>query len=300
MRRTVLLLISVVISVVLLSGGSGTTFREAQAISPKPNFVFILADDMRIDDLTYMPKTRSLLKDEGITFSNAYVSNPLCCPSRATIMRGQYAHNTGVWDNVNSTDGGWQGYRSNNGNNEKDNVATSLHKAGYRTALIGKYLNEYTNTTYKPPGWDKWFATFTFDYFDYDVNDNGTIRHFGTSDSAYLTDVLRRQTQSFIDASVAKSKPFFAYVTPIAPHVPAKPARRDLHTYDGVKAPRLDSFNEADVLDKPPWIQSLPILNSAQIADIDKRHENRVETLQALDDLVEGVANKAPEQRAVV
>src|SRR5829696_84661 len=294
MRRTVLLLISAALSVVLLSGGSGTTFREAQAITAKLNFVFILADDMRKDDLTYMPKTRSLLEDKGMTFSNAYVSNPLCCPSRATIMRGQYAHNTGVWDNVNDTDGGWQGYKSNNGNNENDNVATSLRNGGYRTALIGKYLNEYTNTTYKPPGWDKWFATFTFthDYFNYDVNDNGTIRHFGTTDSAYLTDVLRKQTRSFIDVSVAKSKPFFAYVTPIAPHVPATPAPRDLHTYDGVKGPRLDSFNEADVKDKPPWIQTLRSLTSTQIADLDKRHENRVETLQALDDLVEGVVNK--------
>jgi N-acetylglucosamine-6-sulfatase len=294
MIRTVLLLISVAFSVVLLSGGSSTTFREAQAITAQPNFVFILADDMRKDDLTYIPKTRSLLEDKGMTFSNAYVSNPLCCPSRATIMRGQYAHNTGVWDNVNGTDGGWQGYQSNNGNNEKDNVATSLHNdaAGYRTALIGKYLNEYNNTTYKPPGWDKWFATFTHDYFNYDVNDDGTIRHFGTTESAYLTDVLRKQTQNFIDTSVAKSKPFFAYVTPIAPHVPANPAPRDLHTYDGVKGPRLDSFNEAEVEEKPPWIQSLPILTSTQIAAIDKRHEDRVETLQALDDLVGGVVNK--------
>jgi N-acetylglucosamine-6-sulfatase len=295
MRRTVLLLLSVALSVVLLSGGSSTTFREAQAVTTKPNFVFILADDMRRDDLAYMPKTLSLLEREGMSFSNAYVSNPLCCPARATIMRGQYAHNTGVWDNINGADGGWQGYKSNNGNNEKDNLATRLHNdAGYRTALIGKYLNGYTNTTYKPPGWDKWFATssLTHDYFNYDVNDNGTIRHFGTTDSAYLTDVLRRQTQSFIDTSVAKSKPFFAYVTPIAPHVPANPAPRDLHTYDGEKGPQLDSFDEAEVKDKPPWIQSLPSLSSAQIAAIDKRHEDRVETLQALDDLVEGVVNK--------
>src|SRR5688572_11542511 len=199
MRKTVLLLISVALSVVLLSGGSSTAFRGAKAITAKPNFVFILADDMRKDDLMYMPKTRSLLEDKGMTFSNAYVSNALCCPSRATIMRGQYAHNTGVWDNVNGTDGGWRGYQSNNGNNENDNVATTLHNAGYRTGLIGKYLNEYANTTYKPPGWDKWFATFTFDYFNYDVNDDGTIKHFGTSTNAYLTDVLKRQTQSFID-----------------------------------------------------------------------------------------------------
>ena len=285
MRRTILLLLSVALSVALLSAASSTTPREAQAITAKPNFVFILADDMRKDDLTYMPKTRALLGEQGMTFSNAYVSNALCCPSRATIMRGQYAHNTGVWDNVNDTDGGWQGYKSN-GNNETDNVATRLRNGGYRTALIGKYLNGYNNTTYKPPGWDKWFATFTFDYFNYDVNNNGTIKHFGTTESAYLTDVLRKQTQSFIDASVAKSKPFFAYVTPLAPHAPAQPAPRDLHTYDGVKAPQLDSFNEVDVKDKPPWIQSLPVLTSTQIADLDKLHEKRVETLQALDDLV--------------
>jgi N-acetylglucosamine-6-sulfatase len=294
MRRTSLLLLSVVVSVVLLSGVWDTPSREAQeaqAITAKPNFVFILADDMRKDDLPYMPKTLSLLGDQGMTFSNAYVSNPLCCPARATIMRGQYAHNTGVWDNINDTDGGWQGYKSN-GNNETDNLATSLRNGGYRTALIGKYLNGYNNTTYKPPGWDKWFATFTFDYFNYDVNNNGTIKHFGTTDSAYLTDVLRKQTESFIDASVAKRKPFFAYVTPLAPHAPAQPARRDLLTYDGVKAPRLPSFNEAEVEDKPPWIQSLLSLTSAQIADLDRRHENRVETLQALDDLVEGIYNK--------
>src|SRR5829696_2319012 len=286
MRRIVTLLVAVAFALLLVSGVWGSGAGEVEGATAKPNIVFILADDMRKDDLKYMPKTRLLLGDKGMTFSNAYVSNPLCCPARATIMRGQYAHNTGVWDNINDTDGGWQGYKSNNGSNEIDNVATNLRTAGYRTALIGKYLNGYNNTTYKPPGWDKWFATFTFDYFNYDVNNNGTIKHFGTTESAYLTDVLRKQTQSFIDASVAKSKPFFAYVTPLAPHAPAQPAPRDLHTYDGVKAPQLDSFNEVDVKDKPPWIQSLPVLTSTQIADLDKLHEKRVETLQALDDLV--------------
>src|ERR671911_922575 len=124
MRRTVLLFISVALSVVLLSGGSSTTFREAQAITAKPNFVFILADDMRKDDLTYMPKTRSLLKRGGMSFQNAFVSHALCAPSRATIMRGQYSHNNGVWSN-SSTDspttsiGGWQAYQHNG--NENDN-----------------------------------------------------------------------------------------------------------------------------------------------------------------------------------
>jgi N-acetylglucosamine-6-sulfatase len=225
-----------------------------------------------------------------MTFRNAFVSNSLCCPSRATIMRGQYSHNNGIWSNDPTTDastsGGWQTYKS--AGDEEDNVATRLDAAGYRTALIGKYLNGYRNTTDIPRGWDTWFATVepgAYQYFDYDINDNGTIRHFGTSDSDYKTDVLSRETDEFITNS-APVGPFFAYVAPVAPHDPATPAPRDEHTYDGIHGPRLPSFNEKDVSDKPSWIRQLPRLTAAQITDIDDRHEIRVESLQAVDDLV--------------
>jgi N-acetylglucosamine-6-sulfatase len=266
----------------------------------KPNIIFILTDDMRKDDLNarYMPKTSSLLADQGMSFENAFVSTPVCCPSRATIMRGQYAHNTGVWFNTNHfnpdpavPDGGWEGY---NGNGyEEDNVATRLHDetVGYRTGLFGKYLNGYDGRTV-PPGWDDWFATSGRQYFDYDVNDNGTIVHYGSEESDYSTDVLSEQTQQFIGESVALGKPFFAYVAPKAPHGPSTPAPRDLQTFDGEQAPRLPSFDEEDVSDKPPWIQSLRRLRSNNIANIDQHHEDRVESLQAVDDLVEGVVDK--------
>jgi N-acetylglucosamine-6-sulfatase len=118
---------------------------EAQSAPSQPNIVFILADDMRKDDLQYMPKTRSLLKANGMSFTNDFVSVPVCCPSRATIMRGQYAHNTGVLENGSGPNGGWQGYQSHG--NEQDNVATRLQGAGYRTGLIGKYLNGYDGST---------------------------------------------------------------------------------------------------------------------------------------------------------
>ncbi len=268
---------------------------NGQTGAPRPNFVFILADDMRKSDLSYMPKTQSVLKDRGMSFENAYVSNALCCPSRSTIMRGQYAHNTGVWTNDDGTDGGWGGYKSNG--NEEKNVGTRLNRAGYRTALIGKYLNGYENTTDVPAGWDTWFATFTFDYFDYDVNDNGTIRHFGTADKDYVTDVLGRRTRQFIGSSAAQGKPFFAYVAPIAPHSPWTPAPRDEQAFDGEEAPRAPSFDEADVSDKPPWIQQLPQLSDRQKAEVDGRHERRVETLQAVDDLVGGVVDKLRSSR---
>src|SRR5215217_6677439 len=275
----------------------------ALTAAPQPNIIFILADDMRKDDLTdtYMPKTTTELVAKGMSFENAFVSNPICCPSRTTIMRGQYAHNSKVWftKNVfdpdpNVRDGGWTGYKGNL--YEDDNVATHLQRdAGYTTGLFGKYLNGYSGTT-KPPGWDDWFAFHQLTYYNYDVNDNGTIRHYGSSKSDYSTDVLNTQVKEFIDASAAQGKPFFAYVAPKAPHSPATPAPRDQHTFDGLKAPRLASFNEKDVSDKPPWIQSLRRLTSDDIANIDQGHENRVESLRAVDDLVADVVGTLGEQ----
>jgi len=264
---------------------------ESARVVQKPNIVFILADDMREDDLKYMPKTRSLLQDKDMSFQKAYVSNALCCPSRSTIMRGQYAHNTGVWHNLGPR-GGWDAYQDNG--NEQDNVATRLDDAGYRTGLFGKYLNGYHDATEIPPGWNRWFATFQppWKYFDYDVNDNGALRHFGKMDSDYQTDVLKRRTTAFIGASVTQGKPVFAYVAPLAPHEPSTPAPRHLHAYDGLKAPRPPSFDEADVSDKPPWIRKLPRLSTNGIAKIDAHNEARAESLQAVDDLVEGVVGK--------
>jgi len=300
MSRIVAVLTSVTLAAALLFLGSylgGTDAirkTKAQAVAARPNMVFILTDDMRKDDLRYMPKTRSLLGGRGMSFENAFVSNALCAPSRASIMRGQYAHNTHVSSN-SSTDsrstsfGGWQAYHRNG--DEVDNVATRLNGAGYRTGLFGKYMNGYGNTRRVPRGWDRWFAAWSLGdpkkYFDYDVNDGGTIRHYGTSERAYMTDVLSRKTDEFISSSASRGTPFFAYVAPIAPHVPATPAPRDRHAFDGIKGPRLSSFNEGDVSDKPSWIRQLPPrLTSSKLADIDERHENRVESLQAVDDLV--------------
>jgi N-acetylglucosamine-6-sulfatase len=292
MRKIVLPVAWVALVVLLSLGVSGSIPEDAGTLTAKPNIVFILADDMRKDDLKYMPKTRSVLKAKGMSFSNAFASNALCCPSRATILRGQYAHNTGVWSNMAKTpEGGWKAYRNNG--LEQDNVATRLDAAGYKTGLFGKYFNGYNQgNTYLPPGWDRWFGAGAFRYLDYDANDQGTIRHFGTSDSDYVTDVLGGKAKTFISTSAAQGKPFFAYVAPIAPHEPATPAPRDRHSYDGLKAPRPPSFNEKDVSDKPPWIRTRLALSPDKIAKIDKRHEGRVETLQSLDDLVSGIVRK--------
>src|SRR5215204_4698856 len=195
MRKIVLPLAWVALVVLLSLGISCSNRRNTGVLTAKPNIVFILADDMRKDDLKYMPKTRSVLGDKGMYFSNAYVSNALCCPTRATIMRGQYAHNTGVWTNKGSS-GGLRAYRHNG--NEKDNVATRLGAAGYRTGLFGKYLNQYSGTKGKPPGWDRWFAhTRGSHYYNYKINDNGRIIDYGSTSADYETDGIAKHAKAF-------------------------------------------------------------------------------------------------------
>ena len=138
MKKIVFALASVALVVLLSLGVSGSMPTVAQGATAKPNIVFILTDDMRKDDLKYMPKTSTILQNRGMAFENAFVSNALCCPARATIMRGQYSHNTKVWTNENSDDpgAGWHAYHDQG--DEQDNVATRLQNAGYRTGLSGK------------------------------------------------------------------------------------------------------------------------------------------------------------------
>src|SRR5918999_6060954 len=175
------LLASAALAVLFFSAITGSPPTAVQTTPVNPNFVFVLTDDMRKDDLAYMPKTRALLGTQGMQFENAFVSYGLCCPSRATILTGQYTHNNGVWTNgnpPNTTDGGWEGFKARG--HEQDNLAVRLDEAGYSTGLLGKYLNQYRGKAV-PPHWDRWFATSTFEYFNYDINDNGTIKHFRTA-----------------------------------------------------------------------------------------------------------------------
>jgi N-acetylglucosamine-6-sulfatase len=259
----------------------------------KPNIIFILADDMRYDDFSYMPKTRNLIGSQGMIFSEAYVPLGLCCPSRASILTGMYAHNHKVWFNENGNNGGWQGFKAQG--HERDNLATRLHSAGYRTGLFGRYLNGYDGSSV-PRGWNDWFGVYRGYYYNWDVNDNGTKLHYGLSESDYSTDVIAREARSFVRGSIAAGKPFFAYVSPVAPHEPSTPAARDLSDFDGEQGPNLPSFDEADVSDKPSFIRSKPRLSASDIAAIDALHENRVESLQAVDDLVEGLVSELAAQ----
>src|SRR5437899_2416644 len=110
--------------------------RASAETQAKPNIVLILTDDQRWNTLWAMPNVRRLLQNQGVTFTNGFVVNSLCCPSRASILTGKYSHSTHVYGNA-PPNGGFPSF------DDRSTVATWLHDAGYTTGLIGKYLNGY-------------------------------------------------------------------------------------------------------------------------------------------------------------
>jgi arylsulfatase A-like enzyme len=262
-----------------------------------PNIVFILTDDQDVATAAQMTRVKSLITDQGTSFHHHYVSLSLCCPSRASTLRGQFAHNTGIF--TNELPGGGFGTFYALGE-ESSTVATWLQDAGYRTALYGKYLNGYPDggptTTYVPPGWTDWASPnggTPYKGFSYSLNENGHTVNYGTAEADYMTDVISAKATAFIRDSVDRfpSQPFFMYVAPYAPHAPATPAPRHQTAFKGIKAPRTSSWNEADVSDKPGWVRALPLLNSTQITDIDKLYRKRRQALLAVDEMVQSIVD---------
>lgn len=235
-----------------------------------------------------MPQVKALMT-EGESFSNFFVSNSLCCPSRTTILRGEYSHNTLIYNNVPMT-GGFQKFYALQ--EENSTVATWLHAAGYRTALIGKYLNGYplsASATYVPPGWDDFVSPVDspgYSEYNYTLNVNGKLKKFGDKSSDYGTKVYGSYAAAFIKKSLRDHVPFFLFLAPVAPHTPAVPARQDLRKFPNLRAPRTASFNEADVSDKPKFVALHPLLNKRKIAALDKLYRKRIQSLQAVDRMV--------------
>ncbi|WP_169517142.1 sulfatase family protein [Azohydromonas australica] len=259
------------------------------------NILFVLVDDMDVELFQHMPKTRRLLAGQGATFENSFVSLALCCPSRTTTLRGQFAHNTGIFTS-HWPDGGFMKF--NRDGLESSTVATWLQRAGYRTALLGKYLNGYPNDEtgrlYIPPGWSYWFSPnggTPYDQFNYRINSNGRTLSFGSAPQQHLNDVLLAQATSFLreTAAGAPRQPFFLYLAPYLPHAPATPPQRYADSLPRITAPRTPSFNEADVSDKTGWMQYVKLLTPADEADIDALYRRRRQSALALDDMVESL-----------
>jgi arylsulfatase A-like enzyme len=260
--------------------------------SGPPNIVLILTDDMRFDELPFMPTVESELVGKSVNFVNGFDVNPLCCPSRTTILTGKYSHGTDIYDNQ-PPHGGFETFEPQEGST----IATWLHDAGYSTGIVGKYLNGYSpqEIPHVAPGWDEWdvqalpgHGDGQGGYYKYAMSINGTEVDYGSDEQDYSTDVFSSYATAFIHDAPA-SNPLFLYFATRAPHTPVTPPPRYKHACPDVQPLRPPSYNEADVSDKPAWVQALRILPPKAMQRIDKTHLDHCRTLLAVDDAVSSI-----------
>ncbi len=309
----------------------------------RPNFVVIQTDDQTIDSLyaTYtppggqpvqvMPNTLGLIGEKGVTLSRYYVSYPLCCPSRVSLLTGRYAHNHNVRGNV-QPNGGYFGFSYRGANTH--HLATWLQTSGYRTIHIGKFLNGYgdepfDNGSVVPPGWSAWHTVLKADtdhyFYGYRLNNNGTIEGpYGDSGSwetreygeesrddfgcplaplngrpcLYETDVFNRVAAEEM-IGTPKGTPFYLQLDYTAPHGdfrrPAgpEPATRHYNTLAGARLPhtRQQGVNEGSVADKPRFIREAPFLSPAELHIYRVYYEKQLESLRSIDEGVKQIVD---------
>lgn len=278
---------------VILSAWLGYGAKSSTGLfNPKPNIIIILADDLDFTLMPYMQNIDQLIAKEGATFTNYFATSPLCCPSRASMFRGQYPHNTNILEN---SPGFINFFRNDR---EAETIATWLHSAGYKTSLLGKYLNGYpvnAGKSYVPPGWTDWHVFMNqYDseigahyYYDYELNENGKLVYYGTKPEEYSTDVFRDRSIQFINESVEADSPFFLLLSVKPPHGPSLGAPRHLGMYQDLEYPLKPSFQETDLSDKPST--TLTVARGGDefdVYDANSLFVKRVQSLQALDELV--------------
>jgi arylsulfatase A-like enzyme len=246
----------------------------------RPNIVFLLTDDLSLDLLPFLPSVQRM-EQQGVTFTNYFVTDSLCCPSRSSIFTGQFPHTDGVFRN-GGPDGGFEAFT--NKGDDKSTFATTLHDSGYRTGMMGKYLNGYMPVKkYIPPGWDEWdVAGDAYPEFNYNINVNGRVDHHGKQPADYMTDVLADRALAFVDDSVAQAKPFMLEVATFAPHGPFVPAPRDADKFPGLTVPRTGAYDKATA-NAVPWFNRPKPLNPGQTQILDSDFRKRAQAVQAVD-----------------
>jgi N-acetylglucosamine-6-sulfatase len=267
---------------------------------PRANIVFVLTDDLSMDLLPFMPQVQEL-ESQGMTFNDYFVSDSLCCPSRASIFTGNFPHDTGVYSNV-GPDGGIRAFYAHDDEQQTFNVA--LQRAGYVTAMMGKYLNGYlepkqspVSDTYVPPGWNVWdVAGNGYPEFNYELNENGRLHYYGRDPDDYLTNVLAEHADDFIRAASLRSSPFFLEVATFAPHRPYTPAPKYANAFPGLQAPEPPNFDRLPT-NPPEWLAGHKPLSARQIREINQAYQERVEDVQSVDNLVTSIERTLVEHR---
>ena len=270
---------------------SGVESGVESEVTQIKNVVLLLADDLDWPLFQEVPRLAALAQ-AGTTLTNFVVTESLCCPSRASILRSQYVHNHRVDSNVPETGGGWDTfYRLGH---QKDNLPTWLNAAGVSTAHIGKYLNGFPgrrlDPAYLPPGWD-YFVTAVrgggspYDGYNYTLNSNGVISRHYKGPFDFLEDVLTAETNKWLETATT---PFYLEFNSYLPHSPAPTSERNLGSRAGAQAPRGPAFN-AKGTSEPKWLRSLPLLTPAQLAAMDRLWTRRLESAETLADSFDAI-----------
>jgi N-acetylglucosamine-6-sulfatase len=287
------------LALALMLGVLALPAGAAAAPVERPNIVVVMTDDQTLESVRVMTGVRRSLADRGTTFERAFVSNALCCPSRATLFSGQYSHNHGVIGN-RPPNGGYARLDRSNW------LPVWLQQAGYRTVHIGKFLNGYgvRNPTEVPLGWSEWYASVdpsTYLFYGYTLNENGLLYTYGLDLNPfyYSTDLYADRALSVVQRMGETRTPFFLSLSFLAPHsggpsdaddppglATPSPAPRHVNRFAGERPPFDPSFNEADVSDKPSFIQARPPVTQARAAAIDENYQQRLESLLAIDEAV--------------
>lgn len=249
----------------------------------RPNIILITTDDMTETDMAWMPHTNRLLKRAGVDAKDFVSPHPLCCPARAEILTGQYAHNNGVHHNAGPY-GGFSALRSDT------TIGTRLNQAGYKTAFVGKFLNSFEATPRNLPGWDVFNPTIKGIYSSYGFTmwNNGDPKRVNRT---HTSDYVGKMTGSYIRSFAKRDKPFFIWASQVAPHkerkggdwVPLTPARRHVGMFAGVQSPSMQkaSYNRA-----PDDNGAYPRARTRSLEEIGDLHQARIESLQSVDEAV--------------
>jgi len=254
------------------------------------NVVFVLADDLDWNLFQQVPRLAAL-QDRGMTFTNHTVTDSLCCPSRTSILRGQYIHNHRVISNLSKTGGGWPTFRSRG--EEADCLPVWLQSAGISTALFGKYLNDYPkkpkDARYVPPGWSQWAVPISrgdsYTGYDYVLNDNGRLRSYGKKQTDFLNDVITNKATDFIRTA---PEGFFLELSTYNPHKPAPVAVRNKGTHATTVAPRTPSYNTFGV-NEPSWLKSIKPIRPWKQWKLDQLWRKRAKSAESVADSVDAV-----------
>lgn len=250
------------------------------------NVVLVLGDDLEWSAFNEVPRLVELQK-QGTTLTNFVVTESLCCPSRSSIYRSQYIHSHRVLSNIPATKGGWSTYF--NLRHDRNDLPVWLQKSGIETAHIGKYLNGFPGEqprSYVPPGWDHFVTTVNgnkaYTGYNYVLASNGRVSKAG---GAFLNDVLTDDATAWLQQA---NEPFYLELNSYLPHTPAPSSLKNIGSHAGTKLPRNLVFNGRGMYE-PKWLKEAPFLSPGRIANLDRKWEKRLASVETFADSVSAV-----------